>query len=192
MGWGRGGWYTARWVDRLLFPRNGPSTDQVVPELQHLAIGDRILDGPPESECAFRVMDVQPEERLVLFSTEDLPPGFAQRFGAWIQWSWVFALTPVGPSQSRLHMRSRAAIGPRWLAAVYALLVVPADFLMSRQMLDGLQHRVAVAVPEAVHPTAGTQRPVIRDGTRRTQCSLLPPAHGSTANSWMRSHVFAS
>lgn len=25
MGWNRGGWYTARWVDRLLFPANGPS-----------------------------------------------------------------------------------------------------------------------------------------------------------------------
>ena len=144
-GWGRGGWYTARWVDRLLFPRNGPSADQIVPELQHLAVGDRILDGPPESECAFRVVEVQPGQRLVLFSTEHLPPGFARRFGAWIQWSWVFELTPVDPGRSRLHLRSRAAIGPRWLAAVYALLVVPADFVMSRQMLDGLRRRVAVA-----------------------------------------------
>lgn len=25
MGWGRGGWYTARWVDRLLFPANEPT-----------------------------------------------------------------------------------------------------------------------------------------------------------------------
>lgn len=24
MGWGRGQWYTARWIDRLLFPANGP------------------------------------------------------------------------------------------------------------------------------------------------------------------------
>src|SRR5947207_7291202 len=24
MGWGRAGFYTARWVDRLLFPNNGP------------------------------------------------------------------------------------------------------------------------------------------------------------------------
>src|SRR4051794_35966042 len=48
IGWGRGQWYTARWVDRLLFPNNGPSADSLVPELQQLAIGDRILDGPPE------------------------------------------------------------------------------------------------------------------------------------------------
>ena len=28
MGWHRGGWYTASWVDRLLFPANAPSADQ--------------------------------------------------------------------------------------------------------------------------------------------------------------------
>src|SRR5829696_8141190 len=39
MGWGRGQWYTARWVDRLLFPDNGPSADVLVPEWQHLAVG---------------------------------------------------------------------------------------------------------------------------------------------------------
>jgi hypothetical protein len=47
MGWGRGGWYTARWVDRALFPKNGPSADRIVPELQDLKVGDAVLDGPP-------------------------------------------------------------------------------------------------------------------------------------------------
>jgi hypothetical protein len=30
MGWHRGGWYTARWVDRLLFPANRPSATELV------------------------------------------------------------------------------------------------------------------------------------------------------------------
>ncbi|WP_433038180.1 hypothetical protein [Actinomycetospora sp. CA-053990] len=34
LGWGRGQWYTARWVDRLLFPANGPSAETLRPELQ--------------------------------------------------------------------------------------------------------------------------------------------------------------
>ena len=55
MGWGRAQWYTARWVDRLLFPANGPSADRIVPELQHIAVDDRILDGPPEMNCSFVV-----------------------------------------------------------------------------------------------------------------------------------------
>jgi hypothetical protein len=37
MGWG---WYTARWVDRLLFPANGPSATTIVPDLQGLKVGD--------------------------------------------------------------------------------------------------------------------------------------------------------
>ena len=31
MGWHRGGWYTARWVDRLLFPANRASADRILP-----------------------------------------------------------------------------------------------------------------------------------------------------------------
>jgi hypothetical protein len=34
MGWGRAGWYTYRWVDRLLFPANGPSADQLLSQHQ--------------------------------------------------------------------------------------------------------------------------------------------------------------
>ena len=52
MGWGRGQWYTARWVDRLLFPNNGPSADCLVPEWQHLEVGDRVLDGAPDKKTA--------------------------------------------------------------------------------------------------------------------------------------------
>ena len=37
MGWRRAGWYTYRWVDRLLFPANGPSADRILPEHQRLA-----------------------------------------------------------------------------------------------------------------------------------------------------------
>ena len=47
MGWGRAGWYTYRWVDRLLFPANGPSSARILPEHQRLGEGDRIPDGPP-------------------------------------------------------------------------------------------------------------------------------------------------
>jgi hypothetical protein len=37
MGWGRGGWSTYRWVDRLLFPANEPSANQLLPEGQQLS-----------------------------------------------------------------------------------------------------------------------------------------------------------
>ncbi len=45
MGWGRGGWYTARWVDRLLFPTTGRSAERIIPELQDIGVGTFIPDG---------------------------------------------------------------------------------------------------------------------------------------------------
>ena len=92
MGWGRAGWYTARWVDRLLFPANGPSTDQVVPELQDIEIGTFIPDGPPETECGLIVEGLEPERALVLHSTTHLPLSWRERASA--DWSWAFVLTP--------------------------------------------------------------------------------------------------
>lgn len=52
MGWHRAGWYTARWVDRLLFPANWPSATQLLPELRDLQVGDFIPDGPPKRGAA--------------------------------------------------------------------------------------------------------------------------------------------
>jgi len=47
MGWHRAGWYTARWVDKLLFPLNWPSANRIILELQHIEVGDFIPDGAP-------------------------------------------------------------------------------------------------------------------------------------------------
>ena len=142
MGWGRGQWYTASWVDQLLFPENRPSAEAIVPELQSLAVGDRILDGPPESHCSFLVAALAPGAHLVLHSTEHLPPGWAERFGAWIDFTWAFVLTDLGPGRgTRFVFRSRARVGPWWVRAGYRTALVPADFVMSRQLLRGVQLR---------------------------------------------------
>jgi hypothetical protein len=141
MGWGRGQWYTARWVDRLLFPANGPSAERIVPELQHLAPGDRIFDGPPQAKCSFVVAQLETDRHLVLHSTEHLPPGWAERFGAWIDFTWVFALDDLGDGRSRFLFRSRSRVGPLWVRAFYLAVMVPADFVMARQMLRGVKRR---------------------------------------------------
>ena len=74
VGWHRGGWYTPRWVDVLMFPDNLPSADRVVPELQGLEVGDWVPDGPPGTGCGFEVREVEPHRHLVLESTTHLPP----------------------------------------------------------------------------------------------------------------------
>jgi hypothetical protein len=157
MGWGRGQWYTARWVDRLFFPDNGPSAERVVPEWQHLEIGDRLLDGPPDAKCAFVVRSLQPERHLVLHSREHLPPGWAERYGASIDWSWAFVLDGLPRERTRLIVRSRVHLEPWWVEAFYLALVVPADFVMSRQMLHGVKTRAESATAaDVAHPRPAT------------------------------------
>src|SRR4029079_10342881 len=73
MGWHRGGWYTARWVDRMLFPENAPSAERIVPEFQHLSIGAGVPDGRPDTGCGFTVAVLEPGRHLVLHSSEHLP-----------------------------------------------------------------------------------------------------------------------
>ena len=142
MGWHRGGWYTAEWVDRLLFPANWPSATTIVPTLQHLDVGDLVPDGPPESGCAFVVTRLESDRHVVLRSTTHLPPGWAERFGAWLDWTWAFVLVRQPDGRSRFLVRSRVRAGPAWVAALYLLVIVPADFVMARQMLRGLRSRV--------------------------------------------------
>jgi hypothetical protein len=140
MGWGRGGWYTARWVDRLLFPANGPSADRIIPELQHIAIGTFIPDGPPHTECGLTVEHLDPERALVLRSNSHLPMSWRQH--ATLDWSWAFVLTPLDDGRrTRFHFRSRWTTHPWWFTLAGRLGVVPADFVMSRDMLRGVKER---------------------------------------------------
>ena len=146
VGWHRGGWYTARWVDVLFFPDNLPSADHVLPDLQRLEVGDWVPDGPPETGCGFVVREVVPEQRLVLHSTTHLPPSWRRRGRTRITWTWSFELHPVDDGRStRLVFRWRARTRPWWLTAGAHLVILPADAVMSHDMLHGLRQRAGRA-----------------------------------------------
>jgi hypothetical protein len=154
MGWRRGGWYTYRWVDRLLFPQNAPSADHIVPEFQDLHTGDRIPDGPPELGCFFVVEELDPGHHLVLRSTTHLPPRLMNKNGVAMNWTWTFALEPFDPAETRFHFRWRAAMRPLWLRLIYQVVVMPADFVMGRSMCLGLKTRVERAAQWTDYPVA--------------------------------------
>ena len=140
MGWGRAGWYTARWVDRLLFPANGPSAEVILPDLQDLAVGDFVPDGAPETRCGFIVEELVPERALVLHSTSHLPASWRDR--AVLDWSWAFDLTRIDDGRrTRYLFRSRWTTAPWWLTLGGTLGIVPADFVMSRDHLHGVKAR---------------------------------------------------
>jgi hypothetical protein len=141
MGWHRGGYYTPRWVDRLLFPANQPSLDVLDPGLlRDLAVGDTIPDGPPGTAW-FVVEEAGPPGTLVLHSTTHVPPSWRQKLGAAVDWTWSFHLTRLTGGRTRLQVRMRGRATPWWLAAAYIAAIVPADYIMATGMLRGLRRR---------------------------------------------------
>ncbi|HJP87691.1 MAG TPA: hypothetical protein VJ850_01495 [Candidatus Limnocylindrales bacterium] len=64
MGYGRGGWYSWDQLDM-----NMPSADRIVPELQHLAVGDIV---PTHPGGGFVVRELEPGHALVLYADRAL------------------------------------------------------------------------------------------------------------------------
>ena len=176
MGWGRAGWYTARWVDRLLFPANGPSADDIVPALEALEVGDFIPDGPPETRTGFVVEQLIPNTALVLHSTSHLPPTWRVNQRADLDWSWVFNLTPIECGRrTRYLLRSRWTTSPWWLTLGGWLGIVPADFVMSRDHLHGIRARAQAHARSARVNRAGSPGCSVpcEDGVMARPCMRL-------------------
>jgi hypothetical protein len=128
MGKGRGGLYSYDWLDRLFGYLDRPSADRILPEFQHLAVGDVIPIGGAAG--GFPVKAIEPGEALVL-------GGETEAF----QWVWQFALAPVSRRQTRLISRNQARV-PRSIASSLIMLVLePAAFIMTRKMLLGIKRR---------------------------------------------------
>lgn len=150
MGWGRAGWYTYRWVDQLLFPANGPSATRIVPQLQKLDVGDRILDGPPETDCWFSVEVLDPPRTMVLRSTTHVPVAWRERFGAQVDWVWSWHLSSQDPDGTRLVQRNRMRLRPRWFEAAFLGFIVPADLVMARSHLRAIKRRAEFATAHSL------------------------------------------
>ena len=75
-----------------------------------------------------------------MHSTSHLPMSWRDR--ARLDWTWTFVLVPVdGVTRTRFLFRSRWTTSPWWLTLGGWLAVVPADFVMARDMLHGVKAR---------------------------------------------------
>ncbi len=123
-GYTRAGWYS---YDR--FDNAGrPSADRIVPELQHLRVGD-VLPTAPDG-TGFTVRRIEPGRVLVLEIAR--PEGTI---------SSAFVLDPVGGNRTRLinRVRWRFRRTPRTLP--FALAMDAGHFVMNRRMLLGIRNR---------------------------------------------------
>ncbi|MEO6349081.1 MAG: hypothetical protein ABIP53_00325 [Candidatus Limnocylindrales bacterium] len=58
----------------------------------------------------------------------------------WIGYG-TFALEPTDDNHTRFVFRTRDRVSPWWAGLAYRAVVIPADFVMSRQMLRGVRGR---------------------------------------------------
>lgn len=117
------------------------SADEVLPEHQHLDVGDLIRLGPDGFPC-YRVAELDEGRSLVLLGADARtheppnPPIAPDQLGATWQWS----LAPIaGSGATRLVVRQRTAY-PRSQAVLWHL-VEPISFVMERAMLLGIRER---------------------------------------------------
>jgi hypothetical protein len=152
MGYDRGWWNTdARWY-RLLETalwkaKPHMSAERIIPELQRLAVGDTVPDGPPGT-AFFRVAALEPQRALALFSTTHIllmAPASVRdnpRLGLYGNFSWVFVLDEKAEDVTRLIVRTRASYEPLLFRMLTLPLFYPGDFLMARMMLRTIRQRV--------------------------------------------------
>jgi hypothetical protein len=142
MGCRRAGWYS---LDRL---DNGgvPSADRIVPELQHIAVGD-VLPATPRGDDGFAVLRVDPARALVLGSPSLLPrvgrPGAPAwgMFGARYDATWAFALEPIGDDATRLLVRVRGAYPPGVRMRLTRPAILAVHGIMETAQLHHLKRR---------------------------------------------------
>ena len=127
IGYQRGGLYSYDWLDRLFGYLDRPSATRILPEFQHLAVGDAIPLGRGPS---WPVAAIEPNRALVL----------DMRNLDGLDWVWQFGLYPVDETRTRLVSRSRVRAWVLW-ARLLTHAIEPAGFLMTRRMLLGLKQR---------------------------------------------------
>jgi hypothetical protein len=104
-----------------------PSADRIIPELQHLEVGD-ILPWTPTADDGFIVRAVEPERALVL----------GEETGSF---TWTFVLDPIDETSTRLVTRARAWYETRTSRLMIGLVFHPIHFGMQRRQLLNLKRR---------------------------------------------------
>ena len=126
MGYQRGGLYSYDWLDRLFGYLDRPSATRILPEFQHLAVGDKIFFGREE----LTVAALEPCRALVLSDK-----------GHGMEWVWQFGLYPLDNNRTRLINRGTERIPNSMLGWLGMRVMEPAAFIMTRRFMLGVKER---------------------------------------------------
>jgi hypothetical protein len=135
----RGGFYSYEWLENVV-GLGIHNAERIVPEWQHLALGDAVY-AHSNGSAGWYVMEVSPPSALVL-QIADFQTGrtLTQERPPYLEYVWSFAVVEGGAGTTRLVVRETFSAGHR----VTRLVMVPVgrlSFVMTRPMLRGIKAR---------------------------------------------------
>jgi hypothetical protein len=136
IGYGKAGWYSYDWIDNDF----EPSADQILPEYQDLAVGDKILMMP---DMGFVVESID-EDRSIVSVLEDGST------------SWCLALYPTDGGGTRLVSRWRPKFDVTPATVMMTALAEPGTFIMEQKMLRTIRDRVEAS---SANPPSTDEQP---------------------------------
>lgn len=145
IGYQRGGLYSYDWLDRLFGFLDRPSATRILPEFQHLAVGDTI---PLGRGPGWPVAVIEANRALVL----------DMRNMGGLDWVWQFGLYPIDETRTQFVSRSRVRAQATW-ARLLTHAIEPAGFVMTRRMLLGLKQRAEALRAADAGGTRANRRP---------------------------------
>jgi hypothetical protein len=119
----RAGWYSYDWIDNL----GRRSAERILPEFQHLAVGDLVPISPGQ-KYGFWVKDFVENEWMLWWDKQG-------------DVTWFWGLYPQGDGNTRLITRLR--IRYRWLSPtiLFNLVLDVGDIVMMRKCMLGIKRR---------------------------------------------------
>jgi len=148
LGQGRGGFYSYDLLENIV-RCNIHSADRIIPELQNLEVGDRILIYP--SGQGYTVDSIAPQRMLVLLERVDTQSGKTFKLTRkmpekYLNQSWVLFLEKIDRSTTRLISRSRNDWNNSLVNTVVFGIFGPITLVMDRKMLLGIKKRAEASV----------------------------------------------
>jgi hypothetical protein len=133
MGQGRGGLYSYERLENLV-GCDMHNTDRIIPEYQHIEVGDKVRIVPEGRDPYFLVRAIEPGRAIILGG--DDPPT-----------TWAFVLEPIDDNSARLLVRWRQDYEstPGNILG-WRLITDPITFVMERKLLQGIKARAEATI----------------------------------------------
>ncbi|MDO8728218.1 MAG: hypothetical protein Q7J35_19370 [Candidatus Methanoperedens sp.] len=142
IGQDRGGFYSYELLENIL-GSDTHNADRIVPEWQHLDVGNKVRIGPKEGVWANSsniVGGIVPERFLVLITPGESPTTVSASIRG--NGTWSFSLVPVDGKTTRLIIRGRRMESPNQsIGLLYGSVVDSVQFILERKMMVGIKER---------------------------------------------------